>query len=436
MRRNIRGGIILPISATKNSLPVYSLSKSFSIGWGTHTLPDGARVRIGDPIGAIGDLPVLSPITGTVHSDGSAISIHADAADTDNDGEVETQRYFGAPEGKGVLELSPADLIQAVRDAAIPCDESREPLAAKLSRSEGRVYQIAIAAFDCQPYMHASSTLVGHHPDKLVNALKILMSVLGAGTGRILLPLRGKGEKGLHKAIGSFSGKIRIQRILPAYPANRERLVYSLLTGRELSYQKTPEEAGILILSPIEAAAISDLFLLNKPFTHTLVCVDGPLIGDPGCLWTPVGTRISDLLEQCCAGKSGILIENGLMDGHQVDREDFVTPYTRSLTLIEKTAKRTPTACIGCNRCFAVCPMYLSPKRILATDSDADSPLGRIFEAYRSDPRQKLNSIGCIGCGCCSYVCPAGLPLRDRMQQLKGEYLKTDPSSKEAEKHE
>lgn len=435
MRRSIRGGITLPISATKKSLSVHSLAKFFSVGWDTLTLPEGSRVRIGDPIGLIGGLPVLSPISGTVHADGNAMFIHADDADTHSVGKDNEARFFGAPAGKGVLELTPADLIQAVRDAAIPCYETRDPLADKLSRAEGRVYQIAIAAFDCQPYIYDSVALTVHDPDKLINALKIVMSVLGAGSGQVLLPMRGKGEKELRKAIGSFSGKIRIHRVLPTYPANRDRLVYTLLTGRELSFQKTPEEAGVLILSPTEAAAISDLFLLNKPFTRTLICVDGPLIGDPGCLWTPVGTKISDLLDQCFADDSGVLIENGLMDGHEVDREDFVTPYTRSLTLITKPAKRTPTDCIGCNRCFAVCPMYLSPKRILAVDSESDSPLRSVIGAYRSDPGQRLNSLGCIGCGCCSYVCPAKLPLREKMQDLKAGILKQN-QPKEGEKHE
>lgn len=439
MRRNIRGGISLPVTATKNSYSIQSLSDSFTVGWDSLTLSDGDRVRLGDPMGAIGDLPVLSPVTGTVRTNGGEIEIHADTAERDDADPIpDGERLFGAPVGKGVLELTPADLIQAVRDAAIPCYESQEPLADKLLRADGKVYQIAIAAFDCQPYMSGSAALAASYPDKLVNTLKILMSVFGAQTGRIVLSLRGKRERGdkeFHRAIGSFSGKIRVLRVQPTYPANRERLVYSLLTGRELSYTKSPEMAGILILSPAEAVAISDLFLSSKPFTRTLVCVDGPLIGDPGCLWTPVGTRISDLLEQCFAKSSGVLIENGLMNGNVVDRNAFVTPYTQSLTLIAEPAKFTPTDCMGCNRCFSVCPMYLSPRQILSTNSDSDSPLWRVIDLYRSDSRQKLNSLGCIGCGCCSYVCPARLPLRDRMQSLKAHFSEKE-QSKEEETHE
>lgn len=424
MRRNIRGGITLPTSATKKSYTIESLPDSFANGRYALSLSEGDRVRIGDPIGAIGELPILSPFSGTVRSDGTALFVHEDTdEDSDRPDDSTPLRSFGAPEGKGVLDLTAAELIEAVREAAIPCYETREPLAAKLSRAEGAVYLIAVAAFDTQPYVYTSSVLATSEADKLVNGLKILMSVFGVGMGRILISARGKEEKELHRAIGDFSGKIRIQKIIPAYPAHRERPVYSLLTGRELSYKRTPEEAGVLILSPAEAVAIGNLFLSNLPFTRTAVCVDGPLIGDPGCLWVPVGTRISDLLEQCFADKSGVLIENGLMDGRPVERDSYVTPYTHSLTLTEPVKTTAPTECIGCNRCFRVCPMYLSPKRILSADSDPDAPLGRIINAYRSDPRQKRNSLGCIGCGCCSYVCPARLPLRDRMQDLKAEIL-------------
>jgi electron transport complex protein RnfC len=58
------------------------------------------------------------------------------------------------------------------------------------------------------------------------------------------------------------------------------------------------------------------------------------------------------------------------------------------------------TACIGCGRCAAHCPLRLMPCEIFNGFKHKD---------YELLEKSKVNL--CMECGCCTYVCPAKRPL-------------------------
>lgn len=424
MRRTIRGGLFLPLPGSKYDPEIFTLPAPPTIGIQTEgsdlCVSDGDLVRIGDRLTVRDGLYTLSPISGTVKIENGILWVDNDNQNTENPDPIPHLT-------KGLGELTPADVIDALREAAIPA-ASGEPLWRKLERAGSGCYLAAIPAFDPEPYFPLGANLAAAYAERLVDLLKLILMVFSAGQGRILLSFSDRrGQKKIRDAIGNFSSKIKIQKVLPVYPAHLDRPLFSLLTGKELGYKKTPEQAGVLILTPAEALAIADLFFSGQRYTHSYVFIDGVGV-EPQLIKVPVGTRIADLPEISDRLRRTRIVENGLMRGSMVTPENFVRPATHALTVIRPPAERTVGSCIGCDRCFRVCPMYLSPRMILSSDIREDSPLGDLLSrtpvagflgVSRKGGYGRDSAAGCIGCGCCSYICPANLPLAENIAKLK-----------------
>lgn len=426
MRRTIRGGVLLTLPNQKNTPEISTFPSPSLIGIPVEgaepCFSTGDAVKIGDKLAVRDALPILSPLSGTVRIENGILFVDSDGENAENPDPI--------PQiGKDLGQLTPADIIEAVREAGIPT-RSGQPLWQKLERAAG-VYLVAVPAFDPEPYTGVSGSLSAAYADRLVSALKLIMVVFSAGQGQILLSFSDKkGKTIIRDAIGDFSSKIRIRRVLPTYPAHQDRPLFSLLTGKELNCKRTPEKAGVLILSPAEALAIADLFLDGVRYTHTYVAIGGVGVREPRILRVPVGTRIGELPGIPNRIRDKRVVENGIMSGRAVNAEGFVKPNTRSLTVIRPRAERLPENCIGCDRCFRACPMYLSPRMILASDVRADSPVGRLLSGSPLGGIVGVSRKGglngsfaacCIECGCCSYVCPAGIPLTAQMSALKSQ---------------
>lgn len=425
MRRTIRGGVLLSLPSTKHITEITDISAPVRTGLdltgAKPCLTEGAHVRTGCKLAEQSGLPILSPITGTVRIEDNTLWVENDGQDGGTDDPI-------AETALPLDRLTPADLISAVRQAGIP-DSAGRPLWQKLERAAGKIYLAAVCALDTQPGGGLSSVLAALRADTLISALKLILVVFSAGQGRVILSFSDRrGYKAIRDAVGGFSSRIRIQQVLPAYPAQSERPLFSLLTGKELSIRKSPEEAGVLILTPAELLAVADLFFEGRRYTRTYVSVDGDGVREPLLLRVPVGMRIDQLPGIGDRLRHTRIVENGLMSGHEIRPDAFVRPATHALSVIRPQNSPSPDRCMGCDACFAACPMYLSPRMILSADRRDDSPLARFLTdnpltgTGTGTGGLRPNAACCIGCGCCSYVCPAHLPLAEGMARLRDRF--------------
>ena len=90
------------------------------------------------------------------------------------------------------------------------------------------------------------------------------------------------------------------------------------------------------------------------------------------------------------------------------DTEAPVSKTNNALLLFAETKEISPTPCIRCGRCAAVCPMSLMPTLI-----------ERYTKAGDAQMLEKAGVNVCMECGSCSYSCPAKKPLVQSMRAAK-----------------
>ncbi len=129
------------------------------------------------------------------------------------------------------------------------------------------------------------------------------------------------------------------------------------------------------------------------------------MINIPGNYKVRIGTRISDIAEECGGLKAepARMVMGGPMRGVAVS--DMGIPVVKSTTALlflshDEAYSGTAETCIRCGRCIRVCPMGLVPCEMASAVSG-----GNIEKALLFHPEM------CISCGNCSYICPAGIPL-------------------------
>jgi electron transport complex protein RnfC len=393
--KKIRGGINFHKSYQNcpNRMEKFPLSGilNFPIEGCELLVSDQEVVNVGSPLFVdTHGLRVHASAGGVVSLTQKQLTITTDKKNSQN-----TFLPYGLKTKKTVQELTPDDLIAEVKAAGIP-DVKNLPLWKKLERATGKVSQIAVCCLETQPHQQGAHLLMTSFAKEVVGGLKILMAGMGVNKGILALPSQDRiAYQAAAQAIGSEKKWITCQQIYPDYPVETDRLLFYALTKREISISKLPEEAGILIVSARAAYQIYHLFLEGHPCTDAIVSIEGYGVEHPGNYILPIGTPIAHLLRGLFLSEPVIVVENGLLSGKELHPEDIITPFTVSLTIIpaqeENNLSPTLQACIGCNRCYDVCPMYLSPIRLVKNSSSA-------WE-------------NCIFCGLCAYSCPAEIPL-------------------------
>ncbi len=112
--------------------------------------------------------------------------------------------------------------------------------------------------------------------------------------------------------------------------------------------------------------AIREAVALGKPLFERYVTVTGPCMKNPGNYKVRLGSRVSDVIEECggLVAEPAKLIMGGPMCGTALDSMDIpVVKGTSGILVLGKEEAR-PTdylPCIRCGRCVAVCPAGLFP---------------------------------------------------------------------------
>jgi len=211
-------------------------------------------------------------------------------------------------------------------------------------------------------------------------------------------------EKELGEQLLSASDNLNIPSSLvltgSRYPQRNSRELELAL--RIYEKKENADLGSLLILGPAVFAAVNDAVVLRKPILDRYVAVGGSAVKKPQIMKIRIGTRISEVIEQCggfIEPPEKILIGSPL-SGREVKYLD--EPVGKSCYAVVAMAKSQAAIhaqqnCINCGECRAVCPIGLDPQNI--------------YKRIKSQENIKIEATSCHGCGCCKIVCPSALPL-------------------------
>jgi electron transport complex protein RnfC len=176
--------------------------------------------------------------------------------------------------------------------------------------------------------------------------------------------------------------------------------------GREVPPRGLPMDVGVVVQNVGTALSVYEAARFGKPLIERVVTVTGEGIREPKNLMVKVGSKISELIEECGGFKDEVakVISGGPMMGFAVASLDIpVTKGTSGiLVLAEEGVMHAEDfgPCIRCGRCIDICAMGLMP-----------SMLSVLSERGLYEEAKEYNLFDCFECGSCAYVCPSKRPI-------------------------
>lgn len=290
-----------------------------------------------------------------------------------------------------------SDILQTLRSKGVVETGGRgEPLD-RLLEAASAGCELEVPAMDFEPYLRTETAVFASRSAELVEAAKIVASVMQAGRITILVDAL---EIPAHQArVEGMSGAGETPLEFLSLRSSRA----GMAAAREAS--RSGAESRRLSILPSTLAAVYDAVVESKAFVERYVTVAGGAVRNPAVLKARIGTPIGDLIEECggFAEPPERLVLGGPLTG--VPARDLDMPVTKTLGAVlaltpPETRKGKVRPCIRCGRCREHCPAGIDPEII-----HRELRGGRLAEARAKG----LES--CLSCGLCSYVCPSRIEL-------------------------
>ena len=289
-------------------------------------------------------------------------------------------------------------------------------------KASSRVEIVIANGAECEPLIHKDLDLMVHHPEKIVQGLKLLMESTGAKLGIIGIKAKNKDAIGaISTALNSNNpNNIKLHLLGDFYPSGDEYILVYEATKRLIPPQGIPLDIGVVV-NNVETLYNISQAAEGAPVVEKFITVAGA-VKKPVSFLVPVGTMYKDAI-QVAGGpsvKEYAVFVGGIMMGRLEFNLDLpITKTTAGLVVlpVEHTLvrrKRQPeksmhrigkSACDQCTYCTELCPRYL---------------LG-----YDVQPHKVMRSLGftttgeniwsqyaqlCCACGLCTlYACPESL---------------------------
>lgn len=275
-----------------------------------------------------------------------------------------------------------------------------------------KIDTVIINAVECEPYLTCDYHFILTYPEKLMKGLTYMIRAAGAEKGVIAFKNYNKEIKKVLTALLPKYPNISLFEMKDVYPAGWEKYIIERVTGK--TYEKLPAEVGVIENNAATAIIYSDVVEHNIPLIARPITITGEGIKNPTNFYCPIGTKVSELVEQCGGYVEGLdtkkanYIAGGPMTGRAIFIDDLIVNDTLGGVIVKPIIEGLHPECLGCGKCADVCPAYLTPTEI----RDA-------FKAKDVNLIKELNAVKCIQCGLCSYVCPSHIEITDYVARAK-----------------
>ncbi|MEJ6949702.1 electron transport complex subunit RsxC [Natronospora cellulosivora (SeqCode)] len=279
---------------------------------------------------------------------------------------------------------------------------------------------VLINGAECEPYITVDDRLMQEKSKELFRGLDLIMRTVGAKKGIIGCEInKPEALKQLNKEASNWEN-LYVEPLDTRYPHGAEKHLIKAILNREVPLRALPMEVKVVVNNVHTAISIAEAVDQGKSLTGRVLTVSGRGVKEQRNLFVPFGTSVEDVINFCggfsCDNPSIIL--GGPMTGRKV--EDISTPVmkgTSGIVVLNENEydESDIRACIRCGKCVEVCPMYLSPNRIV--------------NFVNNDMYDEAEDIGvndCIECGACAFVCPSKRPLVRWIKEGKAALKKRD----------
>lgn len=378
----------------------------------------GDHVLTGQKIAEAGGF-VSAPIYATVSGTVKAIEPHrvvtGDSVMSiiiENDGLYEEVEY---PVRKPFEDMSKQEIIECVKEAGIVgMGGAGFPTHVKLSPKEPEKIEYVITnCAECEPYLTSDYRRMIEEPEKLVQGLKISLSLFDNARGILAVEDNKPDCIEILKDLTKDEPRISVKALRTKYPQGAERQLIYAATGRKINSSMLPADAGCIVNNVDTVVAIYHAVIEGKPLMNRIVTVTGDAIAEPRNFIVRIGTNYHELIEEAGGFKKDPvkIVSGGPMMGFAIFDLDVPTTKTASALLClthDDVSDMEPGACINCGRCVDVCPGRVVPKL-----------LADYAEHYDEEAFLAHDGMECCECGCCSYICPAKRQLTQSIKSMR-----------------
>lgn len=306
-------------------------------------------------------------------------------------------------------------ILQCIRDAGIVgMGGAGFPTHVKLAPKAPEKIEFVIAnCAECEPYLTSDYRRIIEEPEKLINGLKIILSLFDKAQGIIAVEDNKPDCVKLLRDMTKNETRISVRALQTKYPQGGERSLIYATTGRKINSSMLPADVGCIVNNVDTIVAVERAVLEGKPLMERIITVTGDAVKDPRNYKVPTGMSYTEVLE--LAGGFKVTPEKIICGGPMMGNAIFTTdiPVTKTSTALlaftkDEVAAWEPGPCINCGRCLEVCPGRVMPSKL------ADAA-----EHHDEETFLELHGMECCECGCCSYICPAKRPLTQEIKSMR-----------------
>ena len=291
----------------------------------------------------------------------------------ENDGRY---REIAYPGNRHLKYTNKATVLNSIREAGVVgLGGSGLPTYFKLVGADTRVIDYCIANLvECEPYLTSDYRRILENPEKIINGLRILLTVFPHARGILAVSESNKEGYRLLKERSRNDDRIQVRRLPDRYPAGSERQLIYALTGRTLNAKMLPYDVGCIVHNTDTLTAINQAVITHEPLITRIITVSGDAVRHPANFRVRIGTSYREVLERAGGLKDGMKSDDVLiLDGGPMMGSDIgscldipITKLSSGIICLDKqnTRSQKTSACTRCSRCVQVCPNNLVPLQL------------------------------------------------------------------------
>ncbi len=268
-------------------------------------------------------------------------------------------------------------------------------------------HTLVINGIECEPGITIDQSVLMH--DSLWVAAGANACAKAIGATKTILAV--KQEEGIAAQLNERYGEFFIETFKGTYPAGAEKLIIEQLAGKRPAPGVRPYQLGYTVLNVVSLRAIGRALIDGIPVVERPLTLAMPSSGVYKNIIVPVGISIREILNAYRLPydpSMHLIVDSGLMMGHEVGLDDPVEKTTLSLLIILRDAAwRNERPCIRCGACNAACPLGLHPITLVE----------RIRKGKTKGAAFKAQMAECFLCGLCSAACPSDITIVQSLER-------------------